>query len=194
MRGEQPFGRFANNDEVQVRGARIGQHPRQARYGADRPHPGIEAEFHAQFDLRRNLGAVGIADARQPHRRQQDRIGLAGGGECGARQRFPGLGIASRAAGKRLELQRESAGPVGGGPQQLGAGRGDLLADAVAREGRYAKYPVGHVGVRPCCSMFRRPAIAQSSGAGYDVVRSFGSDGRRVRPCPRRPGCRILMR
>jgi hypothetical protein len=75
-RGEQPFGGFADHDEVDA--ALIGANDRagHARNEPRRAHAGIEIEDEAQLDLRRDLGFVGVAYRRQAAGPEQDRVGL----------------------------------------------------------------------------------------------------------------------
>ena len=76
-RREQALGGFAHDDEVDVARARIGERQRDAGNRARRPHAGVELELDAQVELRRDLGAVGVADRRPAHRAEQDRVGRA---------------------------------------------------------------------------------------------------------------------
>ena len=72
--GEEAFGQLADDDEIERLAARIGERPGDAGNRAHRPDAGIEAELHANVDLRRDLGTVGMADRRVAHRGEQDRV------------------------------------------------------------------------------------------------------------------------
>jgi hypothetical protein len=151
VRGEQAFGRFADQHEVDVAGARACQRMRHAGDGADGAHAGIEAELHAQVELRRDLGAVGIADVRQPHGAEQDGVGLAARLEGVGRQGLAGTLIGAGTHLDMLIVERTRTGPVQRGVDDLEAGRHDLLPDAVARQHRDAELRIGvsHVPLSP---------------------------------------------
>ena len=79
---------------------RIGERTGDAGDGADRPHAGIEAELHAQVDLRHDLGAVGIADRRVAHGGEQDRIGSPRLRQRGGGERLAGVAIGAGTGGE----------------------------------------------------------------------------------------------
>ena len=75
-RGEQAFGRFP--DQHQIDAALVGADDR-ARHARDQPrraHAGIEIEMHAQLDLRRDLGVIRVAHRRQAAGAEQDGVRL----------------------------------------------------------------------------------------------------------------------
>ncbi len=74
--GEQAFGRFPDDDEIDAALGRADDRARDAGNEPRRPHAGIEIEDEAQLDLRRDLGAVGVTDMRQPAGAEQDGVGL----------------------------------------------------------------------------------------------------------------------
>ena len=74
MRGEQPFGRLAQDHEIDVAGARVGKRRASVRIRLDRAHPGEQTELPAHLQMRRDLGAVGIAHVGQAHGAEQDGI------------------------------------------------------------------------------------------------------------------------
>ena len=75
--GEQAFGRLADEHEIDAVPVRADDRARHARHQARRPHAGIEVEDEAQFDLRHDLGAVGIAHVGQPAGAEQNGVGFA---------------------------------------------------------------------------------------------------------------------
>ena len=78
LRGEQSLGLLAQDDEVDV--ARLDVRQRRACPGVKLagPHAGIQVEQHAQRHLRRQLGAVGLANVGMAHGAEQHRVGRRG--------------------------------------------------------------------------------------------------------------------
>ena len=100
-RGEQAFGRFADQHEVDA--ALVGADDR-ARHARDQPrraHAGIEIEMEAQFDLRCDLGIVRVAHRRQAAGAEQDGIRLLAQPDRRVRHRFSGRQIIV-GAGRRI--------------------------------------------------------------------------------------------
>ena len=88
----------------------IGQRQRDAGNRARRPHAGIQLELDAQVELRRDLGAVGIADLGPAHRAEQDRVGARArprASRRAARRRSPCS--AARRPDARRSAKREPA-------------------------------------------------------------------------------------
>jgi len=115
----------------------MGQRQRHAGDGADRPHPGIEAEAEAEVELRRDLRPVGVADAGPAHGAEQDGVrGLRALKHVLAHCRA-GLAVDEGAGLQRLGLEAEAVAPRQL-PQHAHRGLGHLHADAVAGHHRDA--------------------------------------------------------
>jgi hypothetical protein len=75
-RGEQAFGGFPDQHEVDTALVGADDRARHARNEPRRAHAGIEVEMEAQFDLRRDLGIIRVAYRRQAAGAEQDGIRL----------------------------------------------------------------------------------------------------------------------
>ncbi len=105
-RGEQALGRLADDDQIDPRRARIGERQRDAGNRPRRAHAGVERQLDAQVELRRDLGAVGIADFGPPHGAEEHGVGGARGGERARRQGDAGGLVVQRAGRVRGEAER----------------------------------------------------------------------------------------
>ncbi len=144
-RGEQTLGRLADDDQVDVARPWIGQRQPDAGNRARRAHAGIEFELDAQVELRRDLGAVRVADLRPAHRAEEDRVGGARGLERRLRQRVAG-GLEMLRAGRMLGVAEAKRRIVRNPLDQRQRRRDDLRADAVT--GKHADVEsvlVGHL-------------------------------------------------
>jgi hypothetical protein len=106
-RREQTLGRFADDDEVDLPRAWVGERQRNAWYGARGTHPCVELELDAEVELRRDLGAVGIADRRPAHCAEQDCFGASRSRKRRRRQRVTGRLVVLRAPGIFAEPEAE---------------------------------------------------------------------------------------
>ncbi len=162
--GEQAFGGFADHDEIERMGAPVGQRSGHAGNGAHRPHAGIERQLEAQFDLRRDLRAVGIADCRVAHGGKQNGVGPTGGLQGRLRQRFATFGITGGAGGTDVVFQGNAADLAAGAIEDRQTGLHDFGADAVAGQNTDLEGVdvSGHaVGSRAATGIFeRRPSSA----------------------------------
>ena len=126
-----PSVELAHDDEVDPLGPRIGEHPRHARNGADRAHPGVEPEGEAHVELRRDLGAVRVADVGPAHGAEEDRVGLSGARHAVRRQDRAGVPVVMGAAGDFVAAKGEAEARLDG-VEHGERRRHDLDADALA--------------------------------------------------------------
>ena len=103
--GEQSFGRFPDQHEIGLEGARIGERRWLAFIEFHRADTGIEAESEAKIDLRSDLGPVLFSDVRQAHRGKQNSIRAASGVDRGGGQRLARFRVMLRAGRQSLEFQ-----------------------------------------------------------------------------------------
>jgi hypothetical protein len=132
-RGEQPFGGLAQDHEVDLGGARVGERRLHVGEALDRADPGVEAEGAAHLEVRRDLGAVRIAHVGQAHGAEQDGIRRLALCEVLVRERHTGIAVVGGAARQRLLLQLKAEAAL----QRLehrDRRVHDLDADAVARQ------------------------------------------------------------
>ena len=90
-RGEQPFGAFAHQDEIDVAGRAAAQRRIVRMEQIDRAQAAVEIQPLAQVELRRHLDAARPAHAGQAHRAEQDGVELAQPLEDALRQRIAAL-------------------------------------------------------------------------------------------------------
>ena len=100
-RGEQPLRRFADQHEIDAVRVGADDRARHARHQPGRAHAGIEVEDEAQFDLRHDLGAVGIAHVGQAAGAEQNGVGIAAELYGTLRHRLAGVAIMP-GAGRRF--------------------------------------------------------------------------------------------
>ena len=132
-RREQPFGRLADDHEVDRVRPWIREWDAHAGQHADRPDAGVELEAIAKIDLRHDLGAVGIANVGVSHGAEEDGVRGRRRAERVLGQGDPGplvkLGPALRAdSNRRRSLARVRRHRI----EQRQARRHDLAADAIA--------------------------------------------------------------
>jgi len=131
---EPAFALLANEHEIDVARARVGERQRHAGDGADRPHAGVEVEPGAQLELRRDFGAVGVAHVGQAHRPEEDRVGALARVHRSCGESDAGLPVKLRAAREALAREPEAADSPLQALEHRETGVHDLDADAVAGE------------------------------------------------------------
>ena len=143
-RGEHAFGRLADHHEVDAALGRADDRGRDAGDEPARPHARIEVEDEAQFDLRHDLGVVGIAHAGQPAGAEQDGVGLLAqldgatpASTCRCRDSAPRRPAPS--VKRKFEPRRRRRDLA----QDLQRRRHHLGPDAVAREDRDVERVIG---------------------------------------------------
>ena len=156
---------------VDAGGARVGQRARQSCNSANRPDPGIQFQAHPDVQLGGDLSAVRVADARQPHGAEQNRIGVFQRLHGLIGKRNPGVSISPGASGIMPPDEREPAHFRSQRLEHLQGGRRHLDADSVSGEHRNLK-----------CARSRHAGfvLASSASAPVDVRRPGTERGNRI--------------
>ncbi len=152
---EQALGRLADDHQVDAAFGRADDRARHARDEAGRTHSRIKVEDEAQLDLRRDLGAVRIADVRHPAGAEQDGIGLVAQPHGRLRQRDAGFLVMRRAGGRFGETELQSRGGRLDVAQDIERGPHHLDADAIARNHRDMEAVVGEHADDPVRGVLR---------------------------------------
>ena len=107
---------------------------RHAGQQAAGPHAGIQIEDETQLDLRRDFGAVRIADVGKATGAEQNRVGFVAQPRGDLRQRRAGF-LVGGGAGRRFgEAEFQPGRQRLHLAQHLQRGRGDFRSDAVAAD------------------------------------------------------------
>ena len=145
-RGEQAFGGFPDDDEIDAALVGADDRARHARNQPRRTNAGIEIEMKAQFDLRHDLGVVGVAHRRQAAGAEQNRVSLVAQPHRTLRHRLAGLpvmvGTGRRVGEAELQVRRRLDLA-----QDLERRRHHFGADAIAGEHGDMESVVGGHGV-----------------------------------------------
>jgi hypothetical protein len=131
-------------DEVELRGARVGERQRDARQGPAGTNACVQHQPLAEIVLRTDFGPVRIADVRQSHGAQVDRIGRRRALEVLFRKRDAGRFKEFCAGRERFEFEPDP-GLTCRFFHELHRRAGDLLPDAVARQHGDAEPGMRHV-------------------------------------------------
>ena len=133
-RGEQAFGRLADQHEIDAVFWRADDRARHAGHQPRRPHAGVKVEDKAQLDLRHDLGIVGIAYARQAAGAKQNGVGLLAQFDGAFRHRLAGRLVVLGAGRRFREAEFQARRGRFNAPQYIERRRHHLVADAVARQ------------------------------------------------------------
>ena len=127
-----PSVEFADHHEIDAALGRPDDRGRDAGNKPARPYAGIEVEDEAQFDLRHDLGVVGIAHRRQAAGAEQDGVGLLAQLDRRLRHRLAVVAVVAGAGRTFGEAEVQPGSRSRGLAQHLQRRRHHLGADAVA--------------------------------------------------------------
>ncbi len=145
--GEEAFGVFADDGEVDVAGAVAFEGGVVLRVELDGAGAGVEVEAFAKVDLRGHFAAIGPADVGEAHGAEEDGVGFFASFEGG----FGEGGAGAEEFGSADGLFGEGELVRAGGLEDGDGGGGDFRADAVT--GEDGDVVIFHAGLRAVCGL-----------------------------------------